>query len=230
MKLGIMQPYFFPYIGYFQLINAVDKFIFYDDVNFIKNGWINRNRILLNEKPHYITIQLKNASSFNAINGIQFSDNRDKLRKTIFQAYKKAPYLDGAWPIVDRCLRYETQLVSELAIYSILETCKYLNLMTEFETSSISYGETKGLERENRIKEICRMNNASCYINPIGGIELYTKDVFKAAGIELSFLKTNETIYNQNGSAFVPRLSIIDVMMFISREEIISMLNKYELI
>ena len=70
MKLAIMQPYLFPYLGYFQLIAAVDKFVFYDDVNFIKNGWINRNRLLISGKVNYITIPLSGASSFLKINQV----------------------------------------------------------------------------------------------------------------------------------------------------------------
>jgi len=225
-----MQPYFFPYIGYFQLINSVDKFIFYDDVNFIKNGWINRNRILLNGKPHYITLQLKQASSFKTIDVTEFSDNRNKLKKTIFQAYKKTPYFDSAWPIVDKCLSYKTQLISEVAIYSIIETCKYIDLDTEFEISSKAYGDTKGLEREERIKEICKLNNASHYINPIGGVELYDKNIFSEAGIEMRFIKTGDIVYNQNCPVFVPWLSVIDVLMFNSPKDVNGMLNNFVLL
>lgn len=125
-----MQPYFFPYIGYFQLIQAADKFVFYDDVNFIKNGWINRNRILLNSQPAYITVQLKGASSFKQINHVEFTDNREKIRKTIEQAYKKAPYFDSAWPVINECLAFKTNLISELAIHSVIQVSKYLGIST----------------------------------------------------------------------------------------------------
>jgi hypothetical protein len=208
MRLAIMQPYFFPYIGYFQLINAVDKFVFYDDVNFIKNGWINRNRILLNAQPHYITLQLKQASSFKTINVTEFSNNKNKLEKTIYQAYKKTPYFDSVWPIIDRCLNHKTHLVSDVAIRSIIETSNYLDLNTEFEIGSQAYGGTKGLERDERIREICKLNNASEYINPIGGVELYNKDIFLKDEIKLSFIKTGDISYNQNCSVFVPGLYI----------------------
>jgi hypothetical protein len=229
-KLGIMQPYFFPYIGYFQLIKATDKFIFYDDVDFIKNGWINRNRILLNGNPHYITIQLKGASSFKPINEITFTDNRSKILKTIKLNYCKAPYFNLVMPFLEEVLGLDTNLVSELAIASILKSCEYLGIKSQFEIASERYSETKGLGRAERLKAICKINNMRRYINPIGGTELYKKEDFQKDNIELSFIKTGEIKYSQGGSEFVPFLSIIDVMMFNSPDEINKMLDDYELI
>ena len=230
MKIGIMQPYFFPYIGYFQLIRAVDKFVFYDDVNFIKNGWINRNRILLNNQAVYITIQLKGASSFKPINCVEFTDNRGKLKKTIEQAYKKAPHFDSVWPVINACLDYRTKYISELAIHSVEQVSIYLNLNTHFEKSSLHYAGTKKLAREERLKEICRINNASQYINPIGGTELYKKDDFATIGGGISFIKSKDIRYAQYMNEFLPGLSIIDVMMFNSVDGINSLLKNYELI
>lgn len=225
-----MQPYLFPYIGYFQLINAVDKFVFYDDVDFIKNGWINRNRILLNEKSHYITVQLKNASSFKLINCIEFTDNRNKLKKTIEQAYKNAPYFHSVWPIIEECFSLQTNLIGSIAIYSVLQTAKYLQIKTSFEISSENYGNTKTLGRSERLVEICKNNNAAHYINPVGGMELYNKQEFEQYGINLNFLRQKNIEYRQFNNVFIPWLSIIDVMMFNSKEEISKMLNEYELI
>lgn len=229
MKLGIMQPYFFPYIGYFQLINKVDKFIFYDDVNFIKNGWINRNRILINNAPNYITVQLKKASPFKLINQIQFTDNRPKLLKTVKQVYKKAPNFEDVWPIIEICLTFETHLISELSIKSVMEVCNYLNLSTKFEISSVHYPETKHFERTERILSICKNNRAKVYINAIGGMALYSKDIFEKHGINLYFIQTDEIEYNQLCPVFVPGLSIIDVLMFNSKEQVNSMLCRCEL-
>ena len=230
MKLAVMQPYFFPYIGYFQLIRAVDKFVFYDDVNFIKKGWINRNRILLNNQAAYITVQLKGASQFKQINCVEFTDNRGKLKKTIEQAYKKAPHFNSVWPVINDCLDLKTNFISELAIHSVVQVSNYLNLNTLFETSSIHYPGTKNLKRAERLKEICRNNNASQYINPIGGTELYGKDDFTPIGVDLYFIKSKDTRYAQYLNEFVPGLSIIDVMMFNSVVAIKSLLNNYELI
>ncbi|GIW68024.1 MAG: hypothetical protein KatS3mg096_892 [Candidatus Parcubacteria bacterium] len=230
MKLAIMQPYLFPYIGYFQLVNTVNKFIFYDDVNFIKNGWINRNRILIQGKAHYITIQLKNASSFKPICEIEFNDNTKQIIKSIYYNYKRAPFFHEVFKIIEGALIAKTNKISELAINSIKSVCEYLKIETQFEISSIYYHESINLTKENRIIKICKKNNADTYINPIGGIELYNKDDFKKQGIELKFLKTKDIIYKQFDNEFVPNLSIIDVMMFNSKDEIKKMLNEYELL
>ena len=230
MKLAIMQPYFFPYIGYFQLINAVDKFIFYNDVNFIKGGWINRNRILIHGKAHYITVQLKNASSYRLISETEFKDSNNVILKTININYKKAPFFNEAWQIIEDSFNVKTNMISELAINTIKSVCNYLKIDKVFEFSDLHYTKTKDLNREKRILKICQLNNADTYINPIGGMELYNKQDFEKEGIELKFLKTKDIVYKQFNYEFVPNLSIIDVMMFNSKEEIKSMLNEYELI
>lgn len=230
MKIAIMQPYFFPYLGYFQLINCVDKFVFYDDVNFIKKGWINRNRILINGKPNYITIPLKSASQFKKINSIEFLDSRKRLVKTIERAYAKAPYFDMFWPYIFDTLNLLTLSISELAISSIMQVSKYLNINKTFEISSQRYGESQNLNKTERLIKICTENGAKEYINPIGGIELYNKSDFRQNGIELKFLKTNEIKYPQFKNEFVPFLSIIDTLMFNSVDKVNEFLNNYELI
>ena len=230
MKLGIMQPYFLPYIGYFQLIKAVDKFIFYDDVNYIKNGWINRNRISINGKAHYITVHQKGASPNKLINEIEIIDNRNKLRKTILNAYSKAPYFKKAWPFVEKVFEFETDKISELAEYSIIQTCKYLGIDTKFEFSSKDYRETANLKLEKRLIAICNINKALEYINPIGGIELYEKKTFMNEGINLSFIKTGSISYRQLNNTFIENLSIVDVIMFNPDERIQAMLDCYDLL
>ena len=230
MRIAVMQPYFFPYIGYFQLIKTVNKFIFYDDVNFIKNGWINRNRILLNGKPHYITIQLKNASSFSPINNIKFNDNRNKIKKTIEQVYKKAPYFKSVYPIIEDCFSIQTEKISELAIYSVIHISKFLELNTIFEISSQSYLTTRTLGRTDRLKEICKINCADQYVNPIGGMDLYDKEDFLKVGVNLNFIKSKTIEYQQFDGVFEPWLSVIDVIMFNSKDAINNMLEQYELI
>lgn len=227
MKIAIMQPYLFPYIGYFQLIKAVDKFVFYDDVNFIKNGWINRNRILINNQPHYLTVQLKGASPNKLIYEIEFTDNRPKLLRTLYMAYRRAPQFDAVWTVIEKCLTFKTDRISDLSIYSLKEVCNYLDVKTSFKISSNTYPETQGLEKAARLREICIKNKAKTYINPIGGQELYNKNDFKNVGIELLYLKPTITEYNQLISSFVPGLSIIDVMMWNSKEQIKNMLNDF---
>jgi hypothetical protein len=225
-----MQPYFFPYIGYFQLVNAVDKFVFYDDVNFIKNGWINRNRILLNNQAKYLTVHLHGASSNKLIHEVGFTDNGDKLKKTIVQAYRKAPQFSEVWPLIDIVLDYNTEIISELAAFTIIKICEYLRISNSFEFSRQKYSDTITLRKEERLIEICKRNNSTEYINPIGGTELYEKAEFANHCINLHFLKTNPIQYRQFSEVFIPNLSIIDVMMFNSIEQIHEMLNKFELI
>jgi hypothetical protein len=230
MKIAIMQPYFFPYIGYFQMINVVDKFIFYDDVNFIKNGWINRNKILINATPNYLTVQLKGASPNKLIKDIEFTDNRTKLKRTIEMSYKKAPLFNNAWPVIEEILNCKTNLISDLAIKSIVKICEYININTIFELSSNCYVETKNLEKTVRLIQICKLNNALNYINPIGGIGLYNRIDFNRHNIQLEFIETQSIEYKQFNHQFVPSLSIIDVIMFNPVEKIQDMLNQYRLI
>jgi hypothetical protein len=230
MKLAIMQPYFMPYIGYFQMIKAVDRFVFYDDVNFIKNGWINRNRILINGQPSYFTLQLKDASSFKLINDISFTDNRNKLLKSISISYSRAPYFKIVFELIERCLLIDTDKVACIAINSVIQVSKYLKLKTVFEVSSMKYADSRGLDRTHRLIEICKRNNATTYINAIGGADLYEKGFFKEHKIDLSFMKSREMGYQQFNNDFVPWLSIVDVLMFNSIEEVQTMLDSYELI
>jgi len=230
MILAIMQPYLFPYFGYFQLINAVDKFVFYDDVNFIKNGWINRNKILIHGKPAYFTVQLKEASSFKLINQIEFIENSQKLLKTIRVAYSKAPFFDDVFPIIKNGMNFQTKLISELAIHSIQEVCNYLEIKTVFEKSSQTYPETKHLNKAQRIQGICQENNAHTYINAIGGSELYSKQFFYNHNVQLYFIQAKDIIYKQFENQFISNLSIIDLMMFVRKNELRDFLNSYVLI
>lgn len=229
MKVGIMQPYFFPYIGYFSLIKVVDLFIFYDDVNYIKGGWVNRNRILINSEAKYLTLNVKNGSPNKLINEIEFDDNRQKLLKTIEQNYKKAPYFKQVWPLLETNLKLKTTSLADIAINSVRSVTNYLGMKTKFEISSVSYPETKALERSERLKQICRKTHADTYINAIGGIDLYDKNDFLKNHINLQFLKPQLLQYKQYKETFIPGLSIIDVLMFNSIEDINKMLDQYQL-
>lgn len=224
-----MQPYLFPYIGYFQLIKAVDTFVVYDDVNYIKRGWINRNRILLNGKDLLFTLQLKDASQFKPINSIIIGSNKAKIWKTIVQAYKKAPYFSETEPVLREIFSYEESNLARFITYSLGALCGCLDIHTPFLISSeIPYN--RALKGEERIIEICRTLKAYQYINAIGGRELYKHEHFQAAGMELHFIRSMPIEYRQFDAPFVPGLSIIDVMMFNSREQIGQYLDQYELI
>lgn len=232
MKLAVMQPYLFPYIGYFQLINAVDVFVFYDDVDYIKNGWINRNRILMNGKSHYITVPCSKASSNKLINSIQYdSTTKDyrKIVKTIKQAYRKAPYFDQVFPMIERVFSTSTDQISVLAQQSILAVTSYLGIPTTFKVSSSDYPSTRDLEKADRLTAICREEGASVYMNPIDGSELYDKGYFLDQEILLTFLRPEPVKYKQYSDKFIPWLSIIDILMFNSIDEIKSLLHNFRL-
>ncbi|MCK9453171.1 MAG: WbqC family protein [Bacteroidales bacterium] len=234
MKIAVMQPYLFPYVGYFQMINAVDKFVFYDDVNFIKQGWINRNKILLNNKEFLFTVPLKKANSFCLIKDTLINKNfyerwKTKFQLTINQNYQKAPNYTEVDKLINNILNKRYNTISELAIESVITISKYLGLKTEFFISSKRY-ENIDLEREDRLVDICKKENATNYVNALGGQELYNKESFKEKGIELSFIKSLTIEYKQFNNEFVPFLSIIDLLMFNSVEEVKKMLDNYNLI
>jgi hypothetical protein len=234
MKIAIMQPYLFPYIGYFQLINAVDKFIIYNDVTFIKQGWINRNRILAEGSALFFSIPLNGASSYKlirdvSINELLYDKWKKKFYKTLDQYYKKAHYYEKVLSIIKIALESKHQLISAVALCSIKEVCEYLAIETEI-AETVDIYSNNYLKGEDRIIDICRHEAATDYINAEGGRSLYSRNAFEENKIELRFIKSNNIVYKQFDSPFVPFLSIIDVMMFNSSEEIRRMLDDYELL
>ncbi len=232
MKLAIMQPYIFPYIGYFQLINAADRFVILDDVNYINKGWINRNNILVNGKANMFTIPLKDASQNKLINEITVSDDakwQAKFLRTIELNYKKAPCYDNVYPVIAEILNSGINKIADLNYYSITRINEYLGIHTEIVSTSSVYQNTV-LKGQDRIIDICIKEKATDYINPIGGVELYSKEAFGKNNLNIQFIKTGTIVYEQFKHQFVPWLSIIDVMMFNSPEVIKDILNQYEFI
>lgn len=231
MKVGIMQPYFMPYLGYFQLINAVDQFVILDDVNFIKKGFINRNRILLNNQPHTFTLPLIKASQNKLIcdTEIQIEGGQiAKIFKTIENAYVKAPFYDMVYPLLKEIFAEEDKNLSSYVANSIMKISRYLNISTEIIPTSREF--EKGLLKgQDRILDIAKSIKAEKYYNPIGGKELYSYEDFKKQGISLSFIKMTDVKYDQGTSEFHPNLSIIDVLMFNSKEDIGKLLSNYVL-
>lgn len=229
MRVAIMQPYLFPYIGYFQLINAVDTFVIYDDVNYINRGWINRNNILINNEKKLFTISLKEASQNKLINEIEICDDFQKFLKTLRLNYSKAPFLDDVYPLIEKITSFENKRLSDFTLNSLIEIILYLNIKKEFILSS-NLLKKNFLKGQDKIINICETLNATTYVNAIGGNELYNKDIFLKHNIKLLFIKTELISYKQFNNEFVPWLSIIDLLMFNSKEKIKSMLNQYELI
>lgn len=231
MILGIMQPYFMPYIGYFQLLNAVDKYVIYDNAKYTKKGWINRNRILQNNKDTLISISVEKDSDYLDIKDRSVADSFDKkkLINQIRESYRKAPYFEQVIPIVEDIINYEEKNLFLYIYNSIKEVCKYLNIHTEIIISStIDIDQT--LAGQDRVIAICKTLGAKDYYNAIGGQELYDPKDFEKEGVSLRFLSSNLVAYKQFNNDFIPWLSIIDVMMFNSLAEIQDMLNEYKLI
>lgn len=234
MKLGIMQPYFLPYLGYWQLMNAVDTYIVYDNIQYTKNSWIRRNRILLNSKDYLFSIPLKKESDYLNIVDRHLSDNaineKQKILNVIKNSYKKAPYFDEVYRLIEKIINYNTNNLFFYIYNSILTIKEYLDIQTKIIISSeLLIDHT--LKGKDKVLAFCKERNADEYYNSVGGMELYDKDEFAANGIKLSFLKMNDDIvYKQFNNEFVPYLSIIDVMMFNSRQECQDMLKRYTLI
>lgn len=229
MTVGIMQPYFLPYIGYFQLINAVDKYVIYDDVQFIKGGWINRNNILLNGERHLVNLLLSGASSNKNINEIEVQSNQTKIIKVIESAYKKAPFFEEVFSMFLKIIEYEKRELGQFLGNSIAELCKYMFIDTELIFSS-TIKKDNTLKAQEKVLQICEILGATKYYNAIGGQELYNKKDFKQQKIELQFLDTQITAYPQFKNEFVSHLSILDVLMFNSVEEVKTFLDNYKLI
>lgn len=232
MRIAIMQPYIFPYLGYFQLIAAVDKFILLDDVHYINKGWINRNRLLLNNTIVSFTIPLRKASQNKLIKDIEISHEtkwQSKLLKTIEMGYKKAPYFATVFPIVYQLLMANETHISSLAHTSLVQVLNYLSISTDIKASSIDYA-ADHLRGQKKILAICLQEQAKEYVNPIGGALLYDEALFGQHGVQLHFLEAILPAYQQFLPASVPGLSILDVLMHNSVDQIRQMLMQYRLV
>jgi len=235
MKLGIMQPYFFPYLGYYALLKYVDKWIVFDTVQFIRHGWIERNRILKpTEGWQYISVPLEKHSRDTLIKDIKIKNTEDWKNKIIRQLdhyKKKAPYYNQVINFLQNIFSYNTDSISLLNSYLLNKTCDYIGINFNYEIFSelnITIGSIN--DPGDWAFEISKAVGADCYINPPGGIELFDKKKFNNAMIDLNFLKINITEYNQSRKTFEPGLSIIDAMMFNSPSEISKMLDDFILI
>ncbi len=229
MKVAIMQPYFFPYLGYMQLVSAVDKFVFFDDVNFIKKGWIHRNRIRDKAGEVAFSVPLRKASQNNLIKDQALSDSyadwTSGWLKTLTHCYQKAPRYEEALGLVKKVLSPPIDSISDLAQRSVESVCAYTNLTTEFTRSSdLQYDRTGS--GQDKILSICQNLGATSYFNPFNGRELYDPGVFSNAGIELYFMPQTNVNYLQFSSEdFIPNLSVIDALMFVEVEELANFIN-----
>lgn len=232
MKIGIMQPYFFPYIGYWQLINAVDVFVIYDNIQFTKKGWIKKNRIMMNGKDMIISLPIKNDSDYLNINERflpeTFSKDRIKILNQIKAAYNRAPEFDSVFPILEHSMNCGKDNLFDFIYVTIDEIVKYLGINTKILISS-SINMDHSLKNKERVISTCKTLGGDQYINPIGGMELYDKAYFSSHGIDLKFIKTDDIEYNQFEYSFISNLSIIDVLMFNSHDRMSELMNCYSL-
>lgn len=227
MTIGIMQPYFMPYIGYFQLMKAVDKYIIYDDVNYIKGGWVSRNYLLINGEKKMFTITLKEASPNKLFNEIEIKDDFKKLMKTLQLNYSKSVNFKEAMVLMERIISFPNKQLSQFIANSFQEILNYLSIDTELILSSNIY-KNNTLKGQEKILNICNILGANTYYNAVGGQELYSKEKFKENGIMLNFIETMIQPYPQpHTRSFVPSLSMIDVLMNNSKEEINALLDSF---
>lgn len=232
MKIAVMQPYLFPYLGYFQLIHAVDKFVLLDTVNFINRGWINRNRIMVGGNAHMISVPLRKASQNRIIKDIRVADDQDwqaKFLRTLRHSYHRCPYFAEVYPLIESIVSSAEGHITGLVRHSLAVINAYLGIPTVIVPTAAVY-DNDGLKAADKIIDICGQEHAVEYINPIGGTELYDREQFSRRGISLKFLRMNDIRYRQFSATFIPHLSIIDVLMNNSRTEMSGLLSQYELI
>ena len=227
MRVAIMQPYLFPYLGYYQLAVAVDRWVFHDDVMYIKQGYINRNSILVNGAPHRFSIPIRGQSDSRAINEHHAIPPFDKILRIIDQAYVKAPNFSRVFPIVASVLDGRETNIARIAGASLHAVLDYLGIPIQASWSSAFSGH-RHLKAQDRVLTICMSMGASEYVNPIGGVELYDEESFTARGIRLLFHRMRPVSYRQGDFPFVPNLSMIDVLMHNHPDRVATLLREYD--
>ena len=212
MKLGIMQPYFMPYIGYFQLMKAVDKYVVYDDVNYIKGGWANRNHILINGEKEMFTVTLQKASQNKLFNEIVIGDDFKKLMKTLQMNYSRAINFDQTMVLMERIISFPNKQLAVFIANSFREILSYLSVETEILMSS-EIPKDNSLRGKDKIIQICEILGADTYYNAVGGKNLYDQEEFREHGITLNFVDSLPQVYSQlHTREFVSGLSMVDVL------------------
>lgn len=228
MKAAVMQPYFFPYIGYYQLAYEVDEFVFFDDVNFIKRGYINRNSILLNGGKFDFSVPVSNISQNRTIAEHEYIGDFQPFLRHILQAYRKAPFFDDVFSIIECVTTTAGKSVAKVNAESLKSVFQYLGINRHYSFAS-DFSIPDIHKGQERILRICQKLDATGYRNAIGGRELYDPIVFADRGIEIKFVRTSNLHYKQANIPFVPNLSMIDVLMWNAPEQVIGLLRSYSL-
>lgn len=234
MKLAIMQPYLFPYIGYYSLIKNTDYFIFFDTPQYIRKGWINRNRIIGgNKEPVYFGVPVEKCERETAIKDVKIADDKqwkDKILGQLTVYKKRAPYYNDVISLVKDVVSDESGSISELAIKSIVKSCEFMNLDLKSSVySEMNLKDIKVKEPDEWALEITKELKYDTYVNPPGGKTFFDGDKYKEAGIKLEFLSQDLVAYNQRIHTFLPGLSMIDILMFCKPEEVMEMMESYKL-
>jgi len=229
MIVGVMQPYLFPYLGYYQLAYHCDKFVFYDDVNFITRGYINRNNVLSQGKALRFTVPVIKASQNTRINELYFSSDVRKILATMKHSYQKAPYFSDVFPFIESVLLNSKRNVAEITSQSITKVFDYLDISKKFYMSSqLDYN--RDMDAADKLISICEKLKSTNYCNSLGGQVLYSKKYFLNKGVELNFINMGAVTYSQGKHDFINHLSIIDVLMWNSKADVIKLLSKYNLV
>lgn len=234
MTVAIMQPYFLPYIGYFQLIACVDEFILFDTPQFIRHGWIERNNILkLDGEPSYIKVPLNKHNRNTSINNVTINNSiswQNKLFAQLTHYKKKAPHYVQTLDLLNTILNLKTNSIVELNYHALNVVCRYLDIKTPIKVWSKMNIEIQDVNAPDEwALEICKALGATHYINPIGGQSFFDVTKYHESNIKINFLESRPIPYKQFTTEFEPFLSIVDVLMFNSKEEIKQMLKEFEL-
>lgn len=231
MTLAIFQPYFLPYLGYWQLLAMADRFVVYDNIEYTKKGWINRNRYLKDGAAAYFTVPLKKGSDFLTVAERQVAADfdRGKLLRTLSASYRRAPQFDAAFPLIERLVEAPMANLFEFVHHSLIEVARFLEIRTPMMVSS-TIAIDHQLRAEQRVLALCRAIGADRYVNPIGGQALYSPAAFAAESIRLDFVQARPIEYPQFDGPFVPNLSILDVLMFNSKASVRAMLSEVDVI
>lgn len=231
MTLGIMQPYFLPYLGYWQLLARVDAFVVYDNIQYTKKGWINRNRFLRDGAPAWFTVPLRHASDYLDVREREVAPDfdRGKLLRTLAASYRRAPEFETVFPLVERVVQAPLANLFDYVHHSLTETAAFLGVATPIVVSSTVAADPT-LAAERRVLALCEAMGADTYLNPIGGQTLYSGETFASEGVRLQFLRPRLGEYPQFGGPFVPGLSILDVLMFNTRDAVREMLSECDVV
>jgi len=231
MRLALMQPYFLPYLGYWQLLVAADRFVIYDNVNYIKGGWINRNRVLISGAPGFITVPLQQATPHKLILETTVAAGphwQDKMCKTLENCYRRAPYFAESFPLLEKIIRYDESNLAAYLTHQLTAVASHLDLPAKISLASDTHPRGKA-SGQARVLEICAREGAHRYLNSAGGVDLYDAEVFRSHGIELQFLNTRVAPYPQRTTPFTPYLSIVDALMEVGRDGTQRLLREYDI-